>query len=288
MNLINSSFLCLDIGTYGVRGYAHCVHNAKIIQSATYFVKNSNTVYALKCVIDELENQLNTHFNSVFVTGNFGTANFQTISDTLNWHDEHKITEQDLRSQISKIHIPEDFYIMHIIPIFYGTSTIKNISNTPIGHIDTQLKSIFSVISYEIERTKYISDIMRHSYIHPAGFFDSIFLQNMVYRKPKEKVLFLDLGAEYTTISICTDRGPLYFNKIKFGQTDITQALASGLEISTADADILKTSVANAIPNEMDRFTPADSSEKFAKFSRADINDIFIPKLTELINLVYS
>lgn len=287
MNLVNSSFLCLDIGTYGVRGFAHSVHNAKIIQSATHFVKNANTVFALNSVIDELEQQLQTHFNSAFVTGNFGDADFQTVSDTLIWHDEHKINEQDLRRQITKITPPDDFYIMHIVPVFYGTQDIKNISNTPIGHIDTELKSIFSVISYEQDKTKYISDIMRRSHIKSAGFFDSTFLQNAIYRKPKEKVLFLDLGHEYTTVSIWTNRGPLYFNKIKFGQKDITNALATELDISVSDADTLKISVSNALPNEMDRFTPADSSEKFAQFSRADINEIFVPKLKQLINIVY-
>lgn len=288
MNLVNSSFLCLDIGTYGVRGFAHCVRNAKIIQSATHFVKNTNTIYALKCVIDELEQQLQTHFTSAFVTGNFGDAEFNTVSDTIYWRDEHKISEHDLRSQIAKIVPPKDFYALHIIPVFYGTPTIKNISNTPIGHIDTELKSIFSVIFYEQGKTKYISDIMRRSHIHAAGFFDPTFLHNAIYRQQKEKVLFLDLGAEYTTVSICTERGPLYFNKIKFGQNDITKTIASALGISNADADILKISVTNALPNEMDRFTPADSSERFAKFSRADINEIFIPQLTELINTVYT
>ena len=171
MNLVNSSFLCLDIGTYGVRGFAHSVRNAKIIQSATHFVKNTNTMFALRCVIDELEQQLQTHFNSAFVTGNFGDADFKNVSDTLIWHDEHKITDLDLRRQIAKITAPEDFYTMHIIPVFYGTKSIKNISNTPIGHIDTELKSIFSVISYEQDKTKYISDIMRRSHIQSAGFF---------------------------------------------------------------------------------------------------------------------
>ena len=127
MNLVNSSFLCLDIGTYGVRGFAHCVRNAKIIQSATHFIKNTNTIYALKCVIDELEQQLQTHFTTAFVTGNFGDAEFQTVSDTICWDDEHKITEQDLRSQITKIIPPEDYYALHIIPVFYSTPTIKNI-----------------------------------------------------------------------------------------------------------------------------------------------------------------
>lgn len=287
MRLANSSFLCLDIGTYGVRGIAHCVRDAKIVQSAMHFVKNSNTIFALKSVIDELEQQLNTHFDSAFITGNFGNADFKTVSDIISWNTEHKITELDLRHQIAKVSPSDDFYAMHIIPVFYGTPHIKNINNTPIGHIDTSLKSIFSVISYETQRTGYISDVLRRSHIQSSGFLDPAFLQNSTYRKPNEKIFFIDLGNEFTTVSIWTMRGPLYFNKIKFGGLDITKAIASGLNISTGDADTLKMSVANATPNEMDRFTPASSSEKFAAFSRADINDIFIPTLKELISNIY-
>ena len=287
MRLANSSFLCLDIGTYGVRGLAHNIRDAKIVQSAMHSVKNTNTIFALRSVIDELEQQLKTHFDSTFITGNFGKADFKTVSDVLSWNDEHKITELDLKHQIAKISAPENFYTMHIIPVFYGTPHIKNINNTPIGHIDTALKSIFSVISYETEKTAYISDILRRSHIQSSGFLDPAFLQNAVYRKPNEKILFIDLGNEFTSVSIWTMRGPLYFNKIKFGGRDITEAIASGLNISTNDADTLKISVASATPNEMDRFTPADISEKFASFSRADINDIFIPKLKELITQIY-
>lgn len=287
MRLSNSSFLCLDIGTYGVRGLAHCVRDARIVQSAMHFVKNPNTIFALRSVVDELSQQLNTHFDSAFVTGNFGIADFKTVTDIISWNDEHKINELDLKHQIAKISVPDDFYAMHIVPVFYGTPNIKNINNSPIGHIDTQLKSIFSVISYEIERTGYMSNILRRSYIQSSGFLDPTFLQNSIYRKPNEKVMFVDLGNEFTTVSIWTMRGPLYFNKIKFGGRDITNAIASGLKISPTDADTLKISVAGAIPNEMDRFTPADVSEKFASFSRADINDIFIPTLKDLITKIY-
>lgn len=287
MNLTNSSFLCLDIGTYGVRGFAHIVKNAKIIQSATHFIKNTNTIFALNHVVDELEQQLNTHFDSAFVTGNFGVCDFQTVSDTITWNDEHKISDLDLKHQIAKISPPDDFYLMHLVPVFYGTPTISNIKNTPVGHIATQLKSIYSVISYEQERTRYISDIMRRAHIQSAGFFDSAFLQNAVFRHENEKILFIDLGEEFTTVSIWTNRGPLYFNKIKFGQRDITNTLALQLQIGTMDADTLKRLVANAMPNEMDRFTPASSDEKFSKFSRADVNDIFIPKLYELIKEIF-
>lgn len=288
MNLSNSFYLCLDIGTYGVRGFAHHIRNAKIVQSATNFVKNTNTIYALKMVIDELEQQLNTHFDSAFVTGNFGVADFKTVSNTIAWNNEHKISELDLRHQIAKINTPDDFYAMHIVPIFYGTPNVKNIKNTPIGHISTQLKSIYSVISYEEDKTKYISDIMRRTHIQSAGFFDPSFLQNAIYRHENERALFIDLGDEFTTVSIWSDRGPLYFEKINCGQHDITRALSSGLDISMIDADELKISIANAFVNEMDRFTPASSSEKFSKFSRADVNDIFVPELKNIMDQVYT
>lgn len=287
MKLSNSSFLCLDIGTYGVRGFGHCIRDAKIINSAMHFVKSPNTLFALKSVVDELEQELNTHFDSAFITGNFGEMDFNLFTDTIKWREEHKISELDLKHQVAKITHPDGFYSMHIIPVFYGTPHIENLNHTPIGHIDTQLKSVFSVISYEEEQTRYLSDILRRAHIQSAGFFDSTFLQNAIYKKPTEKVLFIDLGHEFTTVSIWTSRGPLYMDKIKFGQHDITKAIATNLQISTNDTDTLKISVANAIPNEMDRFTPADSSEKFAAFSVSDINDVFIPKLTELITTVF-
>lgn len=286
MKLSNASFLCLDIGTYGVRGFAHCVKDAKIVRSAMHFAKSDDTIFALKLVIDELEKELNTRFNSAFITGNFGEMNFFTFSDTIVWHDEHKISDLDLKHQVAKITVPQNFYSMHIIPVFYGTKNIKNIGNTPIGHIDTELKSIFSVISYEESRTRQISDILRHAYIQSSGFFDSTFLQSAVYKKDKEKIFFIDMGNEFTTVSIWTSRGPLFMKKIKFGQNDITEAISLGLKIDNNDANTLKIAVANALPNEIDRFTPADSSEKFAAFSRADINDIFIPKLNELTNMI--
>ena len=61
MNLADSSFLCLDIGTSGVRGIAHRVRNGKIAKSATYSVDSFDTVFALKSVIDELEHQIGGH-----------------------------------------------------------------------------------------------------------------------------------------------------------------------------------------------------------------------------------
>ena len=54
MKLSNSSFLCLDIGTYGVRGFAHCIKDAKIVKSAMHYVKNKNTLYPVYLKLKEM------------------------------------------------------------------------------------------------------------------------------------------------------------------------------------------------------------------------------------------
>ena len=95
MNLFDSSFLCLDIGTSGVRGIAHRIKNAHIDKSAIYTVNSFDTIFALKSVIDELEKQLGLHFDSAYITGNFGESSFDMIPSFKDWGSEHKITEQE-------------------------------------------------------------------------------------------------------------------------------------------------------------------------------------------------
>ena len=68
MHMIDSCFLCLDIGTCGVRGVAHRVRNAMIDKSAYYAVDDFDTVFALKSVADELERQMGTHFDTAYIT----------------------------------------------------------------------------------------------------------------------------------------------------------------------------------------------------------------------------
>ena len=58
MNLLDSAFLCLDIGTHGVRGMAHRVRNANIDKSAFFTAQNSDTVSAITSVVEELEKAL--------------------------------------------------------------------------------------------------------------------------------------------------------------------------------------------------------------------------------------
>lgn len=284
MNLFDSSFLSLDIGTSGVRGIAHRVRSGNIDKSAVFTIDSFDTVFALKSVIDELEKQIGAHFDSAYITGNFGNSDFQTSVKSTNWGSEHKINASDIRSQISKITAPDGFYPMHIIPLRYDTPSARNLF-APIGYTDRQLISAFSAIFYPYEKLDEIFSFLRRAHIQSDAFYDPQFLQNYAFRKQKQTTLFIDFGAQYTSASIWTDRGPVWHKKIPAGGTDITFEISEKLKINFDDAERIKKNVASLMPKEMDRFTPADTEYEF---SRADINDIILPHIVDTISLLKS
>ncbi|MBD5400453.1 ribulose-phosphate 3-epimerase [bacterium] len=278
MNLFDSSFLCLDIGRSGVRGAAHRVRSARIDKSAVYSFDSTDTVYALKSVIDELEKQIGAHFDTAYVTGDFGPAEFNMTVKSINWGAEHKISTADVRNLISQITPPTGMFPMHIIPLRYDTPTARNILS-PIGHTDNALVSAFSAIFYDQPRMDEIMSDMRRAHIQSSGFFDPQFLLSATLRRPHENIMFIDLAERFTTASIWTDRGPVMFKQIPVGGEKITRDIAEKMHIDITAANSIKRAVSTLIPMEMDRFTPADPAYDF---SRADINEIILPRMLEI------
>lgn len=277
-----SSFLCLDIGASGVRGCAHRVRNAHIDKSAVFSIDSHDTVFALKSVIDELERQIGAHFDAAYVTGDFGKAYFDMSVKSDKWNNEHKITASDVRSQISKMTAPEGFFPMHIIPLRYDTPGAHDIL-TPIGYTDRALISAFSGIYFDRTRMDEITSAMRRAHIQTAGFFEPHFLLNATLRRPHENTMFIDLGDEFTTASIWTDRGPIMFKKFPVGGRKITCDIADKMRLDFDNAERVKRAVASLAPQEMDRFTPADPAYDF---SRADINEIILPQMVEIASII--
>lgn len=279
MNLFDSSFLCLDIGSASVKAVAHRVRSGRITKSAYHSVDSADTIFAIKAVVDELEKQIGVHFDSAYITGNFGRSDFDMIAKSTLWNGEHKITPWDLRHQIAQITSPDNYYPMHIIPLRYDTTSARNLL-TPVGITDTQLVSVFGTIFYEKDRLNDIYACLRGAHIQAENFVDPTLLLDESNREKKQTALFIDLGAEFTSASIWTGRGPVYFEKIHLGQSAITDAIADQLDISVEDADRIKRQVASVAANEMDRFTPADAT---FDFSRADLNEIVLPILLDIL-----
>ncbi|MFQ6739393.1 MAG: ribulose-phosphate 3-epimerase, partial [Alphaproteobacteria bacterium] len=94
---------------------------------------------------------------------------------------------------------------------------------------------------------------------------------------------FIDVGGEFTTASIWTNRGCVWFDKIPNSMTAITMDLSEKLGIDFDEAERIKRNVASLIPQEMDRFTPADTEYAF---QRSDVNDIIIPHVVDIIGKI--
>ena len=129
MNLVDSAFLCLDIGSSAVHGVAHRVRNARIVKSAMFVAESVDTVSAIKTVIDELESQTGRHFDNAYITGNFGESRFNIVAKNTIWPNEHKITANDVRHQAAEIAAPDGFFAMHIIPLQYDSPHMRNMSS---------------------------------------------------------------------------------------------------------------------------------------------------------------
>ena len=279
MNLFDSSFLCLDVGTYGVRGIAHRARGARIDKSAFFAMDSYDTVFAIKSVVDELEKQIGTHFDSAYITGNFGVSKYEMCAKSTVWGGEHKISPTDVRNQIAQIVPADGFFPMHIVPLRYDAPQARNMV-TPIGHVDRQLISAFGVIFYSRDGVDAVFEHLRGAHIQADALFDPQFVQNAIYRAEKQTTLFIDFGAQFTGASIWTDRGPVWHTKIQRGGTDITNAIVEKLNIDFDSADRIKRAVASLVPKEMDRFAPADRAYDF---SRGDVNDVVLPILVDII-----
>ena len=108
--MFDSSFLCLDIGTSGVRGIAHHVKSARIAKSAVFSIDSTDTVFAIKSVVDELEKQLGVNLDSAYITGNFGPSKFDISAKNTIWNGEHKISQSDIQ------HLPYGYFLDNLCP----------------------------------------------------------------------------------------------------------------------------------------------------------------------------
>ena len=280
MNLNDSAFLCLDIGSSAVHGVAHRIRNAHIVRSAMFVCESFDTAYAIKTVIDELESQIGLHFDYAYITGNFGESQFSISGKNTVWTNEHKINASDIKNQISKISHPDGFFPMHIIPLRYDSPHMRNMLS-PIGHQDNQLLATYASIFYTTGAMSEINATLRRAHIQSNGFYDSQFVLASANRRPHEITMYIDLGAQYTTASIWSDRGPIWHYKLPMGGTNISQSIADKFNIPFIDADRIKRCVFTMAPSETDRFTPADIAYDF---SRADINDIVVPYMKDIID----
>ena len=281
MNLSDSSFLCLDIGSSRTSAFAVRIKNGRIAASTVHSCDSSDAAFAIKSAVESAEAQLGVHFDSAFITGNFGIAEFRIARETTDFGREHKITDEDLNAQIKNAieQISADFTPLHIIPLRYDISSFPNIAQ-PVGQTDSKLSSAFGVITAEKESLLKIQAALRAAQIESNGFFDSDFLVASTAKPKKQTAAIIGIGAEHSTVSVWTTRGPVMMEKLPLGLSRIADALAAQLGISFNEAARVMRGNLSLERTELYRFAPADTAYDFSK---ADLNDTAAPFLQEIL-----
>jgi len=236
---------------------------------------------AIKQVADTLDDALHTRFDAAFVTGNFGEIEHVIARRRKDWGRPHKISDADLAAMASGIQESgRAFMPLHIIPLRYDLDDFPNVS-TPVGQTSPNLSAMFGIISANPGGMSRTRECLRAAHIMGREFFDTHYLIAQTARPQKESSLILDLGASQTTTSIWTSRGPMSIKRIPVGMSSITDALARNFGLKWAVAEKIKRDNLALSGGDMDRFTPASKKHDF---SRADVNDIAIPILHEIID----
>jgi ribulose-phosphate 3-epimerase len=266
-NLTDGSFLCLDIGSSAVHAVAARISFGKIKATANISVESADAAYAVKSAVDSLEEQIGARFDSAFVTGNFGDIDSEIFSRKTSWASEHKITPQDVLEQASSISSEDAPTPLHIIPLRYDLPGAHNIAS-PIGCTDRALNSVFHKIAYSANGMSPAKFALHAAHLESEGFFEPMFLLGSAVNN---SAAFIDFGAEYTSVSVWTARGPMLITKIKMGGSDITKAISSQLGLSPAEAERLKISTMTLAQTDMDRFTPIDARYDITRF---DLNEV--------------
>ncbi|MCL2890171.1 MAG: hypothetical protein FWF34_02860, partial [Alphaproteobacteria bacterium] len=285
MNLLDSSFLCLDIGTFAVRGVGIRIVSGRIAKSAAAAFESDDTEFAIKNVIDGLERDVGVHFDTAYVTGNFGNMRFDVITARKDFCTEHKITESDIMMMVfENMSRDDDFRPMHVVPLRYDLSGFQNIA-TPVGQIDRTVAAVFAVISYNDEGTLRVRAVLRAAHMTADDLSDTLFLVANTARPKNESALLIDMGASHTSIGIWTRRGPVFMARIPMGQETLTDAVQSTFNLPRAVAERIKRDNLSMNATAVDGFTPA--STKY-DFTRAEVNDVALPALDEILDAIVS
>jgi len=280
MNLLDSSFLCLDIGSSSVKGLGVRISSGGISSSKIQTFESPDTGFAIKQVVDMLESALDVRFDSAYVTGNFGSTELKIIQRSVDWGKEHKVAGLDISVMISDIpEIDSEFFPLHIIPLRYDFGDFANIA-TPVGQLGKRLSALFGVISASREGMADMRERLRAAHIMGLEYSDPAFLLATSVRQRKESSVLVDLGASSTSVAVWTARGPMFMEKIPMGQNMLTDAIASGIGLSWSIAEYIKRKNISMFLGEMDRFTPASTKHEF---SRADVVELALPVLDEII-----
>jgi len=255
------------------------------------------TAQAIREAVRKAENQSGVKIKSV----NVGIAGpgIRSLSSrhviTTN-SPSHEITRQDvdrLLSEASRIRLPSDYQILHVLPQEFIIDNVDGIKD-PVGMSGIKVEAIVHIVTALVTPIENIKKC-----VHRAGLnIDSIILEplassySVLDKEEKEiGVALVDIGAGTTDIAVFEDGVIRYTSSIGIAGNQITEDIRRGLGIYRNKAEELKKEEGYAyqkvLVEDKSITIPGMGGRKPFEITRRFLCEIIQVRVEEIFELVY-
>jgi cell division protein FtsA len=281
-----------DDGKFQIIGVGYCVC---LGVRAGIIVDMKSVEQSLVNAVENAEKIANFRVKSVYINISGKSLESQIINVGLNI-DGRMIKNEDLLNLFEYCERDiGDRMVIHSIPIFYSVDSLHGVTN-PIGMIAKSLNASMNLVTAPKVQLDNLLICLAHCHLDPIGIVASIYasaLGTMGGDDLSTNQIVIDFGGETTSIGFFYRGIFSGMETVPLGGNNITSDIAYGLNISTVNAERLKTLHGSAFVSIHDErdvvFAPVIEDDRevinLQRISKSSLNQIIQPRVEEILDM---
>lgn len=308
MSVDNRILAALDIGSNRIRALIAQAFDDDAIYCLGYaetpaegirrgvIINMEKVTRAISRVVEEAETQANVRVDSILVgisgdhirsINSHGAINVSRSDDEITMRDMQHVADA-----ARDVAIPTDREIIHVISQEFTVDNQPGIRN-PIGMNGSRLEVETHIVTCASASAKNIFRALERCDVSLSGFALESYVASWSSLKEEEMelgVALVDIGGEATEIAVYKNGCIRHSSSVPLGGQNITNDIAIGLRITVDEAERLKISYGNALPelirpNEMMEVS-AVGGRPARTISRSVLATIIEARAEEIFSLV--
>ncbi|MDR2782162.1 MAG: cell division protein FtsA [Holosporaceae bacterium] len=283
---------CLIDGRFEIIGVGYCACNG--VKSGV-IIDIKAVERAVAKAVENAEKMVNFRVKSVYVNISGKNVESKIIKVSIKIGGR-VVTNEDLLDLMNYCNQEsEDRAVIHSIPILYDIDSLRGIKN-PIGMVANTLNVNVNLVTAPKAQLNNLLICLARCHLDPVGIVASIYASGLCVIDADDALsnkIVIDLGGGTTSIGFFYQGIFSGMEVIPLGSKNITDDVAYGLNISTANAERLKTLHGAAfisIRDESDTiFAPViedDDVINLQRISKVSLNQIIQPRVEEILLII--
>jgi cell division protein FtsA len=251
------------------------------------------TVRSIEAATEKAERMAGVHISHVYVgvTGEHvqSTNNRGVVAIS---GEDREVVRADVKRVVEAsklIDVGADRQIIHALPRHYTVDGHDGVTD-PIGMSGARLEVDTHIITGGNSFITNVLKCVHRAGLEPAGIVFEPLASSAATLLAEEKhvgVLLLDIGGGTTDLAVYSAGGAILTATIPVGGNILTNDIALGLKTTFSDAELVKRTIASAMPDEQgDDFTVKTlDGRSSGSISRSQLRSIVAPRLLEIFRL---